>query len=505
MKQKSMVAKVVKNTSLSILFRFLLMALVFVSRSVFIRTLNEDFLGINGLYTNILSVLALADLGVNTVLMYFLYEPLANEDYEKTASLISSFRKIYYGIACAVLLVGLLMIPFLPYIIKDSLINQKELIFYYILYLINSSVSYLAVYKSTLLLADQKAYVVNFVSFLVAAVQNIAYVIVLYMTHNYTDYLLVMIIGTLLNNLIITGITNHQYRFIRHVKSQSNSIEIKKEIITSLKSVFVYRIGATVMNSTDNILISMLVSTAMVGFYSNYALITSNLLVILNFFSQAVMASLGNYNVKASNRDQENIFRTIQLIYCGIAAFCVACLLTMMNDFMLWWIHDPKYILNQAFVGILAFKLFVDIITSPNWMFREASGLFKEVRHVMTWAAMLNIILSIILGKTNGLAGIVIATTISKLCTLFWYEPRTFYKKVFYQPISRYWKYQMRLIGIAMVAIAASYGMSFFLGTGFLGCVLKIAVSGIITILVFLVSSFHTSEGKFILKIISRH
>ena len=498
MTDQSMVKKVIKNTGLGILFKLLLMILTFANRTVFIHTLNEDYLGINGLFSNILSVLALADLGVNTVLMFFLYEPLANGDHEKLGSLIKTFRKIYVGIAAAVAGVGALMIPFLPLIITGSTIPMGELTWYYVLYVVNSAASYLAVYKSTLLLADQKAYLVNFVHFIVAVLQNLAYIAVLYITHNYTLYLCAMISGTVLNNIILTAITNRHYPYIKKITAESSSKEVKIKIIASIKSVFLYRVGATVMNSTDNILISMILSTAMVGFYSNYVLITANLLMLLSFFSQAVMASLGNYNVKASKENQEKVFRTVQLIYFGIGSFCAACLVSMMNDFMNWWIRNPKYILPQSFVYVLAFKLFVDIIMSPNWMFREASGLFKEIRYTMLWAAFLNVGLSVILGLIIGLHGIVLATVVSKLLTLFWYEPKTFYHKVFNQPLSRYWLYQGKLILVAICVIVLTCILSINIGSGLGSCVLKVIVSGIVTLGVFIFSFYKTEEGFFL-------
>ena len=503
-KPQSMAGKVVKNTGLGILFKLMLMLLTFINRSVFIYALNEDFLGISGLYTNILSVLALADLGVNTVLMYFLYEPLAKQDNKRLAALIGSFRKIYRVIAGAVFAVGIAFVPFLPFIIHDSTLSRHQLTVYYILYLINAACSYLAVYKSTLLLADQKAYLVNFITFVVSAVQNLGYIVVLLATHNYTLYLCVMIAGTLATNLILTFVTNRQYSFLQKIKPEAISRPVRDKIYSSIKSVFLYRVGGTIMNSTDNILISILVNTAAVGFYSNYVLITGNVMLLLNFFSQAVMTSMGNYNVGADREKQERLFRTVQLIYWGIAAFAASCLLTMMNDFMHWWIRDDKYILGQGFVVVLAVKLFVDIITSPNWMFREASGLFREVRNIMMWAAGVNIVLSVILGKTNGLAGIVIATSIAKLVTLFWYEPRTFYHKVFEKPLLRYWSYQARLFLMAAVSVIFCCGCAVFLPGGLFGCLVKIAVCGILTGIIFIVFAIRTQEGRFLLQITAR-
>ena len=165
--------KLVKNTALGILFKILTIAFTFVNRTLFIRVLGEQYLGINGLCSNVLSVLSLADLGVNSVLMFFLYEPLVHRDEKKLSTLIAYFRKVYFAIAGIVLVVGLSLIPFLPYLVKGADLSKTELILYYVLFLINTCCSYLAVYKSTMLIADQSAYIVNTVNFVFTVIQSL--------------------------------------------------------------------------------------------------------------------------------------------------------------------------------------------------------------------------------------------------------------------------------------------------------------------------------------------
>ena len=239
------------------------------------------------------------------------------------------------------------------------------------------------------------------------------------------------------------------------------------------------------MNSTDNILISVLIGTTVVGYYSNYALIITNLTALLMFFSQAMMSSLGNYSVDADVERKELVFRSSMLIYAGIAAFSVSCIACMMNDFMTIWLKDEHYLLSDAFVWVLGFKMFVDIITSPNWTFRESSGLFKEVRWIMFLAAIINLILSVVLAKTFGLEGIIIATSISKIVTLFWYEPRTFYKKVFHKPLTRYWKYQAELIAVCVISVIVSAEISKMIECSLPGILAKIVIAGCSTLIMF--------------------
>ena len=197
------------------------------------------------------------------------------------------------------------------------------------------------------------------------------------------------------------------------------------------------------------------------------------------------MTSLGNYSVDADVEKKEMVFRSSMLIYAGIAAFSASCIVCMMNDFMTIWLKDEHYLLSDAFVWVLGFKVFIDIITSPNWTFRESTGLFKEVRWIMFLAAVINLILSVVLAKILGLAGIIIATSISKIVTLFWYEPRTFYKKVFHKPLTRYWKYQVELIAVCVISVIVSAEISNTIRCSLAGILAKIVIAGCSTLIMF--------------------
>ena len=489
--------KLIKNATLGIVFKILTIVFTFVNRTLFIRVLGEQYLGINGLYSNILSVLSLADLGVNSVMMFFLYEPLAHKDERKLSALIVFFKKVYYMIACSVFCVGICLIPFLSHLVNGSDLTNTELVLYYILFLINTCCSYLAVYKSTMLVADQYAYIVNTVNFIFTVAQSILQIGVLYITNSYVFYLLVVIGCTLGNNILLTIISNRRYPFINYATPNGDVDKLKKQIFNNIKNVFLYRVGGTIMNSTDNILISVLIGTTVVGIYSNYALIITNLTALLMFFSQAMMTSLGNYGVDANVEKKELAFRSSMLVYAGIAAFATSCIVCIMNDFMIIWLKDERYLLSRTFVWVLGFKLFIDIITSPNWTFREAAGLFKEVRLIMFFAAIINLLLSIVLAKFWGLAGIIIATSISKIVTLFWYEPRTFYKKVFHKPLIRYWKYQAELIIACGSSIMISAGISTIIKCSITGMFVKIFIAICSTAITFIIMFGRKAEFQF--------
>ena len=504
MNKNSAVRKITRNAGISILCKIIAMGFVLVDRFLFIKILGEQYLGINGLYSNILSVLSLADLGIYTVFLFFLYEPLVHKDEKRLATLVCFFRKTYRLIAAIVFLIGVSIIPFLHLLVNGVDLTPQELIGYYLLFVINTSCSYLAVYKSTILIADQSGYIANTINLVISISKCIIQIVILYFTKSYVLYLLAVILCTLINNLCLSIITGKRYPFLKKYDQNIDAKELKTKIFSNIRDVFLYRVGATIMNSTDNILISVLVGTVAVGHYSNYSFITTYITAILMIFSQAVMTAIGNYSVDAESEKKENAFRTVMLIYALIGTFVASCLIVMMNDFIILWIKDPNYVLSSFFVWCFAIKIYIDIINSPNWMFREAVGLFKEVRIVMFVAALINLLASIILGKIWGTAGIILATAAANIMTLFWFEPQIFYKKLFFKQVNLYWRYQSFLLLISAICIMTNYLIGNLLGISYFEMIVKIIICGMITICIFTAFCFNKKEFKLIISKIKR-
>lgn len=464
MEQSKLTKKISKNTLMGILFKLATLVLALVSRSAFILFLTDEYLGVNGLYSNIFSVLSMADFGINAVMIYILYEPLVNEDQARLVALVKMFRKIYYGIALAIFALGALLIPLLPYIVSENFLSQGELIHYYLLFLINSAVSYLGAYKSTLLIADQKGYFVNATLFLSNFIRIAAQIAVLYLTHDFALYLWMMIAATVANNLILTYLANRRYPMLRQKEVTVDVSDVKPLLIRRTKSVFFYRMGGTLIDSTDNILISMLVGTMVVGYYSNYSMITTKLFALMGVLSQACMTGIGNFSVKAHREDKKQVYYTMQLVYFFMGAIVLCGILCVMNDFMALWLKEAQYVLSQGFVAILAVRQFLDIVISPNWVFRESQGLFDEAKSVRLWAAAANLVLSVLLGKLWGLSGIIAATALAKICTTVWFEPRIICRKVFDEGTRGYWTLYAKLLFSTALAAALSFGTCAALG-----------------------------------------
>jgi O-antigen/teichoic acid export membrane protein len=496
MNQLSRKKNSIKNAALSVLMQLFLLLFSFVSRSVFIKVLGDQYLGISGLYTNLLSVLSLADLGITTVMTFSLYKPISQKKTKEITVLLSFFKRIYYSIALVIFLMGLCLVPFLQYLINGSMLELQELRIYYILFLLNSACSYLVVYKSTLIIADQKIYIVKIVEFVARIVLDVFMIVVLLVTGSYLLFLIGNIVATILKNISLSVISNRLYPFIRKVDKTSVSPETKRALIDNIKSLFIYRVSAMIMNSTDNILISVILGTVIVGYYSNYLMIVTAINTFILLVAQSLLASIGNFHETSNSQKKLELFQSMLLVFFVIGCFCSSCFLTMFNDFIYIWIgkKESQYILSSFDVGCISFNFFVSCVANPNWMFREATGVFKQTKYSMTCAAVLNLIISIVLGKTWGLGGIIAATAISKLLTNFWFDPFILYKQIFCSRTIYYWKYIIKELICTFACLAIALILCRLVPVSIFGIFIKIAICFLVTFSFFYLYNRRTKE-----------
>lgn len=416
-----------KTIGINIFNQLLTLILSFVSRTVFLMILNVDYLGIAGLFGDILGMLTLADLGFGTAMCYSMYKPLADKDYAKIAGLVTFYKKVYRIIALVITTVGLALIPFLKYLVHTES-EIPNLTLYYVLYLANTVASYLVVYKTNVLHADQKGYILGKYTAVFNILRSICMISFLLLTHNFTVYLFVQVLFTYITNFFNSYIAEKRYPYInKNVKLPKTET---KGIFTNMGSVFLYKVAGLLINATDNTLISVLVSTTAVGYYSNYTMIVSKLVTIVNTIFYSLTASIGNLIAREGKEHRYQIFEIMQTISLILSTFCITCTFFLMEDFIIVWI-GKEYVMDRGVLWAIVINFYFSIVLLPIWVFREATGLYRKTKFVMLVTATVNIILSIVLGKKIGLAGIVFATSISRLVTYFWYEPKLLFKEYF--------------------------------------------------------------------------
>lgn len=439
----------IKNTSRNFIYAVILqivkIALMFIVRIVFVYQLGEAYLGVNGLFTNIIGILSLADLGITTALMYSLYKPLAENNEQKIKEYIDYFKKVYYVIALIITVLGLAIIPFLKYLVNLPS-EMPDIYLYYILLLANSVISYLFIYKTTLLSADQKMYIINKYDIIFQFVLSIIQIIVLLVWKSFIGYLVSNIICTFLSNVMKARKTDKVYPYLKQKKQITLSKQEKKQIFSNLFSLSFYKIGGIIQTNTDSIITSIFVGTVAVGYYSNYSTIILSVTTFLTMIFTSLKASVGNYLVFKKEEEQLKLFNMLEVYNYWLVAFCSICFIVLIPDFINICFGED-YILSFAVLIWAVLNFYTSNIRQSLWTYRETMGVFKKTKYVTIITAIINIGLSILLGYFFGLAGIIAATVIARMIYAWWKEPLVIYKDYFKtSPMPYFITYIKRLV-----------------------------------------------------------
>lgn len=465
-----------------------ILVLSFIGRKIFLNFLSVDYLGINGLYSNILTVLSLAELGLDTAVLYSLYKPVADNDIPKINSLLRYFRKIYVLLALGIFIVGIAISPFLEYIVKSD-IGSTDLLIFYLLFLINTIVSYFVAHKVAFLSACQEQWIQRIVTLSSNLVLQILHIVVLLLWKNYYVYVFATVGTTILNNLILNIVCN---KIHPELKGKTPPQDFDREPIKSrIYSTFVYKIGGVAINNTDNILISTLVNTAAVGLYSNYYTLISAVQGFIAIISTSLISAIGNLAAHGNNKRQYEIFDVALFFYHFIAAIGLVGFTLLSNDVITLWIGSD-YLFDSKTVFIIALNFYLTNAITPIWMFREANGLFAQVKYLMIIRATINIVLSIVFGKIYGTFGILLATVISLLVTNFWFEPTILFKTVFKVSVFNYWKKQIKYYAATVFGFWVGGSIVSHIPNGMVPLIFKCIVVIISVLLSFLIVSHKT-------------
>lgn len=453
----------IKNAKTGFIMQIINKLMAFIVRTVFIRTLGTEYLGLNGLFTNVLTILSLAELGVGTAIIFSMYKPIASNDEEKIKGLMLLYRKSYNTIGLVIFFIGLLIMPCIPFLI-NNVENVKENIFIiYLLYLINTSSSYFFTYKRSIIIANQKQSLINKVDSFYYIIKSLFEILILLLTKNFILYLLIQITMIIIENIIISKIANKMYPYLL----EKNIIEIdkneKKSIFNNVKSLIVYQFGSVIMNGTDNIIISGMISTNIVGLCSNYTMIINSVKSIILMALNGVTASVGNLNAISSVQKKEKIFFQLTIVDYMVFSFCAIALIVLLDPFINIWLGE-SYILG-IFISIsLSMSFFIEGVRQPGYIYRTTLGLFSKGRFTPYIGAITNIVLSVAFCYFFGVAGVFIATSISQLISYSWMDPYIIYKYDFKKSPFIYYKKLLLLFLLFICELSISLFISIVIG-----------------------------------------
>mgnify|MGYP005909985117 FL=1 len=421
-----------------------------VTRTALVRILGLSAVSLNGLFTEVIAVLSLAELGVGSAITYNLYKPLAGQDEQKLTQLMWFYKSAYRLIAGFILAAGLCFLPFVSCLIRNAEYDMGYLRLVYVIFLLKTVSSYFFSYKRTLLDADQKMYLISAANTLFRFITVASNLAVLMLTHNFIAYLLSDVGVTLANNVAIAHIADRQYPFLK--KRDRLPQEEKKKIFANMKHLFIGTLSGKITNSTDNILISVLVGTLQVGLYSNYSLIISNVRKILLLIPDAAAGSIGNLAVSESRERCHQVLCRMTFIIYLVTTFCSACILCMSDPFV-EILFGRKYLMDDILQYSFVVNFFYFVVREPLWRMMMVSGLFAKDKNISILGSSINLVVSIVLGLKWGILGIMLGTTCTLIIQII-LKTRLLYREFLYLDAAHY---QWLLIKISAAAFAGLY------------------------------------------------
>ena len=427
--------------------------LKFIVRMVFVKILPIEYLGVNGLFTNVLAMLSLAELGICPAIVYSLYKPLAYGDKETVKSIMCLFKKVYIAVGGIILALGLMLFPFLDIFIKDGQ-SVPQVHYFYLVFLLNTVVSYLWTYKRSLLIADQKQYVVNIyqaaVQVLVAGLQ----IIFLLIFADYWCFIILMLLGTVLENFSIARKADKEYPYLNE-PAEILDLDIKHQIVKNTKAMICHKIGGMVVFSSNNLVLSKFAGLAAVGLYSNYYMVIAALNTFAAKFFESITASIGNLMVMEESSKKIKAFKITEFITALQAAICFCGLFVLFNPFIELWV-GKEYLFSEAVVAAMAFSFYLTYMRKAVLMFRDACGLYWNDRYKPLAESVINLTASIYLTIHYGVIGVVIGGIISTLLTCFWVEPYVLFNNGIDIKLKEYFINYLKFAVVALLSATVS-------------------------------------------------
>lgn len=441
-----------RNLIIGAFNQVIMLILNLVSKSVFIKTLGPVFMGLNGLFTNIFLLLSFAEFGIGSVMVYSLYQPINQKSKADVTSVYRFFRRIYLKLSLMMGFLGLAVIPLLPVIVNTE-VAIDHLTFIYLLYLLGITISNTYIYKANMIIADQKAYIVSLHLLLFEVGSILIQIAVLLKTQSYLYYLLIFIVKNTLYGLVLSYQVRRLYPFLMQEKDYTPvKPQEKKQIFQKIRDVFGYKFARVFITGTDNILISIIVGTIWVGYYSNYDLIIVGVLMLVSVFYEAISASVGSLVVREEIDHQYAIYEIVQSLNMWIVGFTTTALFILFQDFITLWLGE-QYLLDFKIVLLIILNYYLVANRKSISIFREASGMFNKIKYAVFVGAFLNLLLSVVLGYVYGLAGVLSGTILSTISTYYWYEAKLLLEDKFKTNILPFIKNQTESIIYTIISI----------------------------------------------------
>ena len=471
----------------------------FVGKTCLIRILGDEYNGINALFSSVISMLSIAELGIGSAIIYNLYRPVKENNVSEIKSIMRFYKICYIVIANVVAVLGIAFIPFLSDFVGKVNISDNIYLLYG-LFLLDATASYLLTYKRSILYANQKNYVISICDIAYTVLLHVSQIAVLLITRSFVFYLVSGITCRVLENIIIQKIADLKYPYLRDKNIDNLPLEIREDIVKKVKGLLFHKIGSYIVYGTDNLIISKMISVVAEGFYSNYLTIINPLTNIISQIISAMQASIGNLLVDENKKKNYQIYKKIALLNFWMYTVASVCFFYLVQDFITLWL-GKEYLFDTFTVCILAINIWQTGMRGALGLFKNAAGIYYEDKYVPLFESLINLILSIVMAHYFGIAGVFLGTFISSMVIYFYSFPIIVYKPLFDRGYSVYaremFRYIIQYIGCYIISFIVSRGIENCVLTPYVAFLTKALVIMCASNLLLLIVNYRSEEFKY--------
>lgn len=494
----------VRNVKVGLINKLVTIIFPFILRTAIIKTLGTEYLGLSSLFTSVLQVLSLSELGIGSAMVFSLYQPIAEDDKKRVSELVELYKIVYRIIGSIIFIGGLLVLPFLPHLINSGCPSDINLYALYLLYLFNSSESYfIAAYKSTLLSAHQRRDVISAIGLLTHGILYIIQIFCLFFFKNYYMYVIWLPIFTGFENFITACYVNKHYSdCVMHARYKKSDL---KDLLVKVRDLFGHKLSQVVTNSVDTIVISAFLGLQMVTMYNNYFYIMSAVSGILDIFYQAVLAGIGNSIFSEKKEKNENDFTKFTVMNSWLVGWCSICFLCLYQPAMRIWMGS-ELMFDPDTVVLFAVYFYVWKIRHNILVYKDAVGMWDIDRTKPYIEIVANLAINIVLVQIIGINGILISTIVSMLFVSIPWETKVFIDRFYKGGLNVYVILVLRYFLFTVIAGITTYIICNFISMGgFIGFALKllicIVIPNIIILLLGLNNETHCKVVSMVTKV----
>ena len=488
----------IMNIKVGMLFYVLSLLLAFFSRRVFLECLGAEFIGLTGMLMNIMSFLSVAELGIGTSIVYFLYKPLQEDDHEKINEVVSMLAFLYRCIGAIIGIAGIIISLFFPWWF-DHLTTGLPLVYFAFYSFLASSVSgYIFNYKQLLVSANQKQYLVSAYFQTIGIVRSLTQILLAYYYRNLWLWVVVGLVFTIIGIIIFNYRIQQLYPWL-NVNLREGRKNLKKypEILKKTRQIVIFKIKNFILYKSDEILVGAFVSVVKVAFYGNYTMIINKFLYLVNILSDGLSAGVGNLIAEGNEKNIMKVYWEMTAARFFILGIIIFPLLLFIQPFIEIWL-GKQYQMDEVIVYLLIFNLFIRLQPAAVYIFMGASGLYSDVW--AAWAELtMNLAITLLLAPTYGIVGILLGKIISFSIISFFWKPYYLFSRGFHKSVWEYWRGMTDYYVLLVLFSALTLWIKYAFVDNYVNSLLSLIICGVTIyiplIVLFFISMFQFTTG----------